>query len=70
MTNDLARWHVGPPFFHDELERWEQHAYDATELPRDGKRSREWTAVGATEEACVTEMARCLKELREGRWPR
>jgi hypothetical protein len=32
-------------------------------------RSREWAAVGPTEIRCVQEMARCLRELREGRWP-
>lgn len=31
-----------------------------------GKRSREWTAVGNSEEECVREMARCLRELRQG----
>ena len=38
--------------------------------PKVGKRSREWIAVGATEVECVREMARCLVELGEGRWPK
>lgn len=63
-------WVVGHPYFHDELDRWEQHTYDATEVPVEGKRSREWTAVSPTEVGVVLEMARCLHELGEGRWPR
>ena len=53
-------------------ERNEQsmHAFDPSETPVVGKRSREWTAVGPTELRCVQEMARCLGELREGRWPK
>ena len=35
-----------------------------------GLRSREWTAVGITEVACLREMARCLREIREGRVPK
>ena len=35
-----------------------------------GKRSRECIAVGLTELRCVQGMARCLRELREGRWPK
>ncbi len=63
-------WVVGQPYFHDELGTWEMHAYDATEAPVDGKRVREWTAVAPTEEGVVAEMARCLRELAEGRWLR
>jgi hypothetical protein len=47
--------------FHDEIGVWEQHAYDPSDLPVEGKRTREWTAVGPTEEACVAEMARCCE---------
>jgi len=63
-------WQVGRPHFHDERRCWEQYAFDPKERPRVGKRSREWTAIGPTEVACVREMADCLRELREGRWPR
>jgi hypothetical protein len=63
-------WQVGRPSFHDEARRWEQYAFDPAERPKVGKRSREWIAVGPTEVACVREMARCLRELRDGRWPR
>jgi len=34
------------------------------------KRSREWTAVGETEVECVREMARCLREIGNGRVPK
>ena len=61
---------VGRPSFHDEAGRWEQYAYDPSERPKVGKRSREWIAVGPSEVACVREMARCVRELREGRFPR
>jgi len=63
-------WVVGRPSFHDERDSWEQYAYDPSEQPKAGKRSREWIAIGPTEVACVREMARCLCELGEGRWPR
>ena len=63
-------WQVGRPYLHDEHSTWEQYAFDPTERPKVGKRSREWTAVRPTEAACVREMARCLVELSEGRWPR
>jgi hypothetical protein len=29
-----------------------------------------WTAVGQTEEECIREMARCLREISEGRVPK
>ncbi len=57
-------------YFHDELDWWEQYAFDPREKPKVGKRSREWTAIGKTEVECVREMAYCLRELREGRWPK
>jgi hypothetical protein len=62
-------WVVGQPYVHDEAGCWGQHAYDATEAPVDGKRSREWIAVAPTQADVVVEMTRCLTELREGRWP-
>ncbi len=63
-------WQVGRPYLHDERDCWELDALDPSELPSGGKRSREWIAVGPTELASVREMARCLRELREGRWPK
>ncbi len=63
-------WQVGRAYFHDEVDWWEQYAFDPKEKPKVGKRSREWTAIGKTEVECVREMAYCLRELREGRWPK
>ena len=63
-------WYVGRPMEHTERNEWSQFAFDPSETPVVGKRSREWTAVGPTELRCVQEMARCLGELREGRWPK
>jgi hypothetical protein len=63
-------WQVGRPYFHDEIDWWEQYAFDPKEKPKVGKRSREWTAIGKTDVECVREMAYCLRELREGRWPK
>jgi len=62
-------WVVGRPMYHDERRTWEQYAYDPAERPKVGKRSREWTAIAPAEVECVLEMARCLVELRAGRWP-
>ena len=65
-----AGWHVGRPSYHDERRQWVQYAYDPSERPVVGLRSREWTAIAESEEAVVLEMARCVAELREGRPPR
>ena len=46
------------------------YAFDQREKAHIGKRSREWTAVGQTEEGVVREMARCLREIGEGRAPK
>lgn len=63
-------WQVGRPYLHEERGAWEQYAFDPSERPEVGKRSREWIAVGRTEVECVREMAYCLRELEDGRWPR
>ena len=49
---------------------WSMYAFDPTEKPKVGHRSREWTAIGPTEARVVREMARCLREISEGRVPR
>lgn len=46
------------------------YAFDLSEKAVVGKRSWQWTAVGQTELECVRDMARCLGELKAGRWPR
>lgn len=49
---------------------WEQYAYDPTERPKAGGRSRDWTAIGRSEIEVVREMARCLREIASGLVPR
>ncbi len=58
-----AAWSVGRPSYHDERHEWTQYAFDSFEQPNIGLRSREWTAVGATELECLREMARCLRAI-------
>jgi hypothetical protein len=63
---------VGHPSLHDDVrgaEQWEHWAYDLRERPVAGTRPREGTAVGRTEVECVRAMARCLREISEGRVP-
>lgn len=59
---------MGRPGFKERYNQWSM-AFDPSETPIVGKRSREWTAIGRIELECVQVMARCLGELREGRWP-
>ena len=63
-------WYVGKPDFEERYNQWSMYAFDPSEKPIVGKRSREWTAVGPTELRCVQTMAYCLRELGEGRWPK
>jgi hypothetical protein len=63
-------WYVGNPTFHNERNEWQLFAYDPLERAVDGVRRREWTAVAATQEAVVREMARCLRQISTGRIPR
>ena len=63
-------WHVGRPTCYDERRQWHQYAFDQSERPVVGLRSREWTAVGASEVEAVAEMARCLRDIGEGRAPK
>ncbi len=58
------------PTYHDERRQWIMYAFDPSERPRFGLRSREWTAVGPSEVEVVREMGRCLGEIKEGRAPR
>jgi hypothetical protein len=63
-------WWVGHPCYHDERDEWLLHAFDPSERAVVGVRSREWTAKASTKLRVVREMARCLRELRDGRSPR
>ena len=62
-------WFVGTPA-RRHGGQWAMYAYDTTEKAHIGKRSQEWTAVGLSDEDCVREMARCLREIGQGRVPR
>jgi hypothetical protein len=62
-------WYVGRPSYHDERHEWAMYAFDQRGRPKSGARSRERTAVGATEVEVLREMARCLKAISEGRAP-
>ena len=41
-----AGWYVGRPSEHPEPREWIMYAFDPSERPRVGLRSREWTAIG------------------------
>jgi len=69
-ANTPEGWYVGRPGCEERYRQWSQYAFDPSEKPVVGKRSREWTAVGQTELHVVQEMARCLGELKVGRWPK
>ncbi len=57
-------WYVGRPSYHDERHEWTQYAFDPREMAKVGARSREWTAIDATEVECLREIARCLRAQR------
>ncbi len=52
-------WYVGRPIYHDERRECVLYAYDPSERPKVGLRSREWTAIAPTEEGVLRETARC-----------
>lgn len=59
-------WYVGQPVYDMRRGRWALYAFDPTENLQAGPRSREWTAVGDTQEAVVGEMARWLRKIKAG----
>ena len=59
-------WYVGKPMLHPERNEWSQFAFDPSETPIVGKRSREWTATGRTELECVQVMARSPRRHQRG----
>ena len=65
-----AGWSVGRPASTHERREWQQYAFDSFEVAKVGVRSKEWTAIGATEVEVLVEMARCLCELGQGGVPR
>ena len=62
----VAGWYVGIPLYDVERHRWRLYAFDATERPNHGMRKRERTVVGQSEQECVREMARLIRELSQG----
>jgi hypothetical protein len=64
-----AGWYVGRPLYDEGRRVWEQYAFDPSGRALAGVRTREWTAVAATELDVVRELARCLRLIREGRVP-
>jgi hypothetical protein len=70
-ANAALGWFVGKPAYEPRLAvPWSQYAFDPKERPKVGHRTREFTAIGPTEAHCVREMARCLREISEGRVPK
>ena len=62
-------WFVGPTTHDEQRHEWTMYAFDTRERPKAGHRSREWTAVAASELEVVREMARCLRVISAGGWP-
>ena len=70
--NDLheaqrAGWYVGIPLYNVQRRRWQLYAFDTTEKVRTDPRGRELTTLGQSEDECVREMARFLREFRRVR---
>jgi hypothetical protein len=62
-------WYVGRPSYHLKRDKWLLYAFNPSDRAVVGIRSRDWTAIAPTQEGVVREMARCLRELRQGRAP-
>ncbi len=68
-ANASLCWDVGLPAFYERRDEWQLYAFDPTERPKVGHRSREWTAIELTQERVVLAMAKVLREIGEGRVP-
>jgi hypothetical protein len=64
------KWLVGRPAYSERRDEWSLYAFDPTERPTVGHRSREWTAVAPTQARVVREMARCLRDISERHTPK
>jgi hypothetical protein len=69
-VNASLGWYVGMPAFYERRDEWQLYAFDPTERPKIGHRSREFTAVAPTQERVVRDIARWLREISAGRVPR
>ena len=63
-------WWVRSPSYHNEPDEWLLYAFDPSERPIVGLRSREWEVRGESEVGVVREMARCRRKISEGRAPK
>lgn len=63
-------WQVGRPYRHNSRSEWELYAWLPTLRAGGGRPRKDWIATGDTEVECLREMARCLVELGDGRWPK
>ena len=66
-VNAELGWYVGMPAFYERRDEWQLYAFDPTERPKVGQRSREWTAFAPTQERVVLAMAKILREIGNGR---
>jgi hypothetical protein len=62
-------WYIGIPLYSVRRRSWQLYAFDTTEWAPSGVRTRERTATGSTEDECLREMARCLRELGRKKLP-
>ena len=62
-------WFVRRPGFDPGHGQWTMYAYDPSERPVVGLRSREWTCVGQTEVRVLREIAKALRAISEGGVP-
>ena len=69
MTPNRPAGTWGRPSWDDRHEMWEQYAFDPQERAQVGHRSREWTAVSATELEVIGKLVRCLQLIRVGHLP-
>ena len=54
------------PAFFERRDEWQLYAFDPTQRPTVGHRSREWTAVHLTQIGVIRSMAKCLREIGAG----
>jgi len=69
-ANDEVVWHLGMPSYIERPDEWQLYAFDPTERPTVGHRSREWTAVHPTQIGVIRSMGKCLRDIAGGRVPR
>lgn len=63
-------WEAGRPAWNERRQEWSLYAWDRSERPKIGHRSREWTAVHPTHAGVVRSMARCISDIVQGNVPK